>query len=155
LLAGLLLTAGAVGNLLGVKKGPYPAGIEQPSFREVCDFLRAHGDKAGLVISWNPRVVGLYADLPSAWYPFLPQDVVFDEYLKRVDAKYVLVYTGNEDDRQWLLPHLQHQPQSFRILFQNSAFLVYGVHWQENSRLSSYARAGEWRASTLYQIREK
>ena len=98
-------------------------GVEQVSFRQVCDFLRMHESSAGLVISWNPRVLGLYTNLPSAWYPFIAQDAAFDDYLARVHANYVLVYLDSEDDRRWLLPHLESRPQLFPVLFHNSDFL--------------------------------
>jgi hypothetical protein len=130
LLAGLLLAVGAAGNVWGMKKGAYPAGVEQASFHQACDFLREN-DKAGLVVSWNPRVLGLYTDLPSAWYPFVPQDTTFDEYLDRVHARYILIYLGNEDDRHWLLPHIQHQPRMFADVFHNPDFIVYAVNPSE------------------------
>lgn len=128
LLAGMLLAAGAVGNLRGMETGSYREGVEQASFRQVCDFLRTHENSAGLLISWNPRVLGLYTNLPSAWYPFVAQDAAFDDYLARVHANYVLVYLGSEDDRQWLLPHLERHPRLFPVLFHNSDFLIYTVN---------------------------
>jgi hypothetical protein len=127
LLAGMLLSAGVAANLRGMERGPYRSGVEQVSFRQVCDFLRMHERSAGLVISWNPRVLGLYTNLPSAWYPFIAQDAAFDDYLARVHANYVLVYLDSEDDRRWLLPHLESRPQLFPVLFHNSDFLLYAV----------------------------
>jgi len=126
LAAGLLLAMGAVANVIGMQKGAYQEGVEQPSFRQVSDFLQ-RSDKSGVVVSWNPRVLALYTDQPSAWYPFVPQDEVFDEYLNRVHARYILVYLRNEDDRQWLLPHIEHQRDLFPSVFHNRDFVVYTV----------------------------
>jgi hypothetical protein len=124
-LAGVLLAAGAAGNVRGMTKGAYTQGVEQPSFGELCSFLRGQDDKAGRVISWNPRVLALYTDLPSAWYPFVPQDEVFDQYLERVHARYLVVYLRSEDDRQWLTPHIERQPGAFADVFHNADFRVY------------------------------
>lgn len=122
---GLLLATGAFGNVMGMQKGAYPEGVEQPTFRQVCDFLRARDDKAALVVSWNPRVLALYTDLPSAWYPFVSQDSLFDQYLEHVHSRYILVYLRSEVDRRWLLPHIERQPQAFADIFRNPDFLVY------------------------------
>jgi hypothetical protein len=110
-----------------MQKGAYAEGVEQASFRQVCDFLRTQKRDTPVVVGWNPRVLALYTDLPSAWYPFVPQDSAFDQYLEHVHARYVLVYLRNEDDQQWLLPHIQHQTRGFADVFHNSDFLVYAV----------------------------
>jgi hypothetical protein len=125
--AALLLAVGAVTNLRGMEKGPYRAGVGQATFQQLCDFLRTRTN-GRLLVSWNPRVLALYTNLRSAWYPFVDQDEAFDAYLERVHAGYLLVYMGCDDDRQWLLPHIERQSSRFPLLFQNTDFSVYEVN---------------------------
>jgi hypothetical protein len=120
----VMLVAGIAGNVFGMEKGPYAHGVEQSTFTTTCSFIRAHLDRDALIVFWNPRVLALYTDTRSAWYP-KTSDVEFDRYLERVAADYVLVDLANEDDRQWLGPHVAHDPARFVPIFSNADFVLY------------------------------
>jgi len=133
-IAGILLVLGASVNLQAMDKGPYRQGVEQATFLETCRYIRAKVDASALVISWNPRVLALYTDRNSAWYPHTESDAEFANYLARVHATYVLLYAQGEKDKQWLAPHVKRQPQQFELIFENADFQFYRVR---NSRAPS------------------
>lgn len=123
--AGMLLALGAAFNLRGMEKGPYAQGVEQPTFTELCAFLRREVDAQALVVSWNPRVVALYTGLPSAWYPETDDQRAFDLYLDRTRADFVLVYSSGSADQHWLAPHIAREPARFALVFRNADFALY------------------------------
>jgi hypothetical protein len=122
-----LLAVGAAVNLDAMEKGPYRQGVEQSTFLETCQYIRTSVDVNAMVVSWNPRVLALYTDRTSAWYPYTERDDEFDGYLDRVHAAYVLLYTKGEKDNQWLAPHLTRQKERFQLIFSNADFRFYRV----------------------------
>jgi hypothetical protein len=124
----LMLAAGATGNVRGMEKGPYARGVAQSTFTSACSFIRANSDRDALIVSWNPRVLALYTDRRSAWYPEAADDAEFDRYLEQIAADYVLVYLAGEEDMQWLAPHIAHEPERFVPIFSNADFVLYHRH---------------------------
>jgi len=120
-----LLAVGVVFNLRGIDKHPYQEDVEQPQFMELRDFLRREVDPQALVISRSPRVLALYTDRRSAWYPETSDDGVFNAYLDRVGAGYVLVHIPQVEDQQWLEPHIDHDPADYSAVFRNAGFVLY------------------------------
>jgi hypothetical protein len=120
----LLLAGGAALNVRGMEKGPYAQGVEQPSFTALCDYVTHNVDHDALMVSWNPRVLALYTDRPSAWYPQNADDHDLDAYLQQIGERYVLVYSGNPEDAGRLGPHLEHA-SNFTPVFHNSDFELY------------------------------
>lgn len=125
--AGILLALGAAVNLHTMEKGPYRQGVEQATFLEACQHIRDSVDTNALIVSWNPRVLALYADRRSAWYPHTDKDEEFNGYLDRVHAKYLLLYMQGEKDNLWLAPHLRRQPERFELVFSNADFQLYRI----------------------------
>jgi hypothetical protein len=121
----VLLGLGAAVNLYAMEKGPYREGVEQATFLEVCRYIRGSVDADSMIISWNPRVLALYTDRTSAWYPYTESDDQFNGYLDRAHASYVLLYTKGQKDNQWLAPHLMRQPERFELVFSNQDFQFY------------------------------
>ncbi len=115
----VIVVGGAIFNL-GVEKGPYEQGVEQASFVDVCNFIRQETRRNALIVSWNPRVLALYTDRKSAWYPETASDREMDTYLRGVD--YVLLYAAHPADRDLIYPHVQ---TDFVRVFQNRDFSLY------------------------------
>jgi len=108
-----------------MEKGPYPQGVEQPTFAELTRYLRENVSENDLVICRNPRVVALHTDRRSAWYPLVSSDAEFERYLAETNAAYVLVYPQYEMDQQWLAPHVAGRSERFTEVFQNADFHLY------------------------------
>jgi len=123
-----LLILGTGFNVRGMEKGPYRQGVEQPTFLEASDFIRRNVDRDALVVSWNPRVLALYTDRRSVWYPETADDMGFERYLETIRAQYVLVYLMGERDKRWLAPHVTRQRSRFAEIFRNSDFALYRYH---------------------------
>jgi hypothetical protein len=123
--AGALLIIGTIFNIRGAVPGAFRAGVEQPAFTELAGFVRQNVDPDALVVSWNPRVLALYTDRRSAWYPRTADDAAFDSYLERTGASFVLVYLAGEEDARWVVPHIARQPAHFLAIFRNADFVLY------------------------------
>lgn len=117
----LVLATGAVLNVRGMDKGPYPEGIQQPTFTALCNYIDHNVPSGALIVSWNPRVLALYTSRRSVWYP---QDSTLSDYLERTHAAYVLVYGGNPEDTQVLGPYLQND-RDFTSAYRNQDFTLY------------------------------
>ncbi len=120
----VLLAIGVVFNLRGAEKGPYAQGVEQPSFIALCDYVTHNVSPEALIVSWNPRVLALYTDRRSAWYPQDSSDRELAGYLQQVGAEYALVYRGNPEDAGQLGPLLEHA-SDFALVLHNSDFMLY------------------------------
>jgi len=121
--ATLLLGVGY--NLRSLERGPFQEGVEQPAFLELAAYLQKQVNPDQLVISWNPRVIALYTNRRSAWYPETSDQAVFDAYLSRTGAAYVLVHSTGEEDQRWLEPHVAKHPDRFTEIFHNADFMLY------------------------------
>jgi hypothetical protein len=123
----VVLAIGCVTNIRGMESGPFPQGPEQPTFTELRRYLSSHLNSHDMLISWNPRVLALYTGLHTAWYPETADDAALDAYFQRTGASYLLLYSGNLDDRKYLAPHVAREPQRFLPVYYNSDFVLYRI----------------------------
>jgi hypothetical protein len=112
----VLLGIGGGLNVRAMAKGPYAQGVEQATFRPLCEYVTHNVNRDALIVSWNPRVVALYTDRRSAWYPEAASDQELADYLERVGAEYSLVYNGR--------PHME-RAIDFAPVFRNDDFVLY------------------------------
>jgi hypothetical protein len=134
---GGLLAAGAAANVVVAIRAPEPDGPEIPSFRQAAAWLRSHSHPGEVVVSWNPRVVALYTERPSAFYPTVPDPVLLGNYLDELHAKWVLTFSRSESDAHWLSPYAASHPERFEPVLRNADFVVYRV--RRGSDLPSFA----------------
>ena len=80
-----------------------------------------------VVVSWNPRVVALYTERLSAYYPPATDPVVLGKYLEKINAKWILVFARSDNDAQWLSPYVASHPGRFEPVWRNQDFPVYHV----------------------------
>lgn len=119
------LVLGSAGVLHGLDRGPYAQGVEQPTFRSLCDYLDRETDREDLIVSWNPRVLALYTGRRAAWYPERSTPDELEAYLRSVHARYVLIYSGNPGD-DVLRSFLKSRPAGeFVAAFVNPDFALY------------------------------
>ena len=109
------LAIGAIFNVANMEKGPYREGVDMPEFQQLVAWVRSNTPPDAMIVSWNPRVLTLYTDRPSAWYPQSPNQV--EGYLKQIHASYALIYKAVEEDHTLLRPAASAPP-----VFRNAAF---------------------------------
>jgi hypothetical protein len=126
---GCLVALAAVSalNVRAADRAPILEGVEKPTFVDVCAWIRQHLPADATLLSWNPRVLALYTDRPSAWSAQTRTVTEFNERLKDLRVSYVLVYESEEANRSWLVPHVQAQPERFQPVYRNPDFAVYRV----------------------------
>ncbi len=123
------LTVAVLGCALNVHaapRGPELEGVSRPSFIALCQFVE-HDATRGPIVFFNPRVLALYTNHASAWYPFTRDHVQFLRYLRRIHAAYVAVYANDADDRDWVEPHVRALAADFVPVYRNTEFTVYRV----------------------------
>ena len=94
------------------------------TFTATSEFIRRNLQPDALIVSWNPRVLALYTDRRSVWYPET-NAAELDRYLDRIAADYVLVYLAGEEDMRWLAPLIVREPERFTPVFRNVDFALY------------------------------
>jgi hypothetical protein len=126
--AGCLLVAlsASAMNLRTIETGPIKEGILQPTFQDVCSFLRDHTPANSLILSWNPRVFALYTNKASALYPQTGDEVgQFDAHIPAGYASVFLVYYRRELDERMLTPYFQANNARLHVVFENGDYRLY------------------------------
>jgi len=122
-----VLAFGSSLNVIATPRGPIEEGVLKPGFVSLCEFINRDVQPGSVLVSWNPRVLALYTNRPSEWYPKTDNDAAFERYLTETHAAYIAVYPSQEDDRRWLLPHVQQDRERYRMVYNNPDFSVYRV----------------------------
>ena len=124
---GILLIAGAMANVAAAARAPEPDGPEIVSFREAAAWIGNNVAAGEVVVSWNPRVVALYTERLSAYYPTAADPVLFGQYLEKMNAKWVLEFARSETDARWLSPYVASHSDRFDPVWRNRDFTIYRV----------------------------
>ena len=122
----LVALATSFANLRVAETGPVRDGVSQPSFAELCDFLRLNIPPDGLILSWNPRVLALYTGKHSALYPQDSSPEIFQRALPASGSRF-LVFHQQDLDRQSLSPYLNYAGPRLGKRFENSDFQVFAI----------------------------
>jgi len=122
-----VIVAGAAVNVHGMETGPYAQGVAQKTFLDAVSFLKDRGAEGGRLVSWNPRVLALYTNLESVWYPETSDDGILDSYFSEVNVRRILIYKGDEGDMRYLAPHISQESAHFKLEFHNVDFEIYSV----------------------------
>jgi hypothetical protein len=110
-----------------METGPYAQGVAQKTFLDAVSFLKDRGAEGGRLVSWNPRVLALYTNLESVWYPETSDDGILDSYFSEVNVRRILIYKGDEGDMRYLAPHISRESAHFKLEFHNVDFEIYSV----------------------------
>lgn len=122
---GVALIASAA-NLRMIQTGPISEGVSQPSFIELCEFLKRETPDDGLILSWNPRVFALYTNKRSAMYPNDIDPAGFERKLPNGRSR-LLVFYNQDLDRAVLGPYLERAGTKVSRLFENADFKVFAL----------------------------
>ena len=122
----LVAIATSFANLRVAETGPIRDGVSQPSFAELCDFLRLNIPADGLILSWNPRVFAFYTGKHSALYPQDSSPAIFERALPASSSRF-LVFHQQDLDRQSLSPYLNYAGPRLGKRFENSDFQVFAI----------------------------
>ncbi len=120
-----ILLLGSAGVLRGVDRGPYAEGVEQATFRSLCDYIDHQTDRNDLIVCWRPRLLALYTRRRTAWYPEQTTPDALATYLQSVHARYVLLYSGNSADAVLRALVLSRPEGEFVQAFENQDFSLY------------------------------
>lgn len=123
----LVLSGGAVMNVLQELQRPPVAGPGDRSFQQVVAWLRQHASARDLTISWKPRVVALYTGLPSSYYIFSEDPERFRQFVRRIGGKWIITYRPAEGDQRWLRSHIEREPDRYPLAFENEEFRIYRI----------------------------
>jgi hypothetical protein len=123
-LAAVLLLATGL-NLAHMETGPITDGIEKPSFQQLYRFIRNGTPENSRFIFWNPRVLALYTNHASAWYPHTEDTDRFLRFMRRIQTAYVILYGMEPADAVWLRPHIERARDQFELVYRNEDFEVY------------------------------
>jgi hypothetical protein len=111
-------------NVRAMETGPISEGVAKPSFASVCAFLRENTSADALLLSWNPRVFGLYTGRRSALYPQTADPAEFDAQMLPA-SRYALIYHEDDFNRELLKPYLERAGGRWRLVFNTGDFRVY------------------------------
>jgi hypothetical protein len=125
--SGVLLIAGAMANVAAAARAPEPEGPEIASFQEAAAWIRNNVAAGEVIVSWNPRVVALYTERLSAYYPPAADPASLERYLERMNAGWVLAFARSETDSRALAPLAASRPDRFDRVWRNRDFTVYRV----------------------------
>lgn len=123
----VFLIVGATANVVVAARMAAPEGPHLATFQEAAEWLKAHVSPDEVTVTWNPRVVALYTERPSAYYRPVSDPGAFAARLDEVKTKWLLVFERSESDAQWLKPYMMQHPQQFTRVWGNSDFTVYQV----------------------------
>jgi hypothetical protein len=121
----VLLAAGL--NVAHIRTGPFLEGVEKPSFQQLCQFVIHDTHSDSRIIFWNPRVLALYTNRAAAWYIRTEDPAHFLQFLKRMQASYVILYGPDTESGNWLRPIIERSPGHFEQVYRNADFQVYRV----------------------------
>ena len=118
--------ATSAANLRIIPTGPITEGATQPSFADLCAFLKSHTPDDGIILSSNPRVIALYTEKKSAQFPFKATESAFESSLPPASA-HLLVFYNHDLDRQLLTPYLAAAAGRISLQFENADFRVFAI----------------------------
>jgi hypothetical protein len=114
-------------NVAAAARAPEPEGPEIASFQEAAAWIRNNVAAGEVIVSWNPRVVALYTERLSAYYPPAADPASLERYLERMNAGWVLAFARSETDSRALAPLAASRPDRFDRVWRNRDFTVYRV----------------------------
>lgn len=119
-----VVLTGVAFNLSAIETGPIREGILEPSFADVCSFVRDKTPADALIVSWNPRVFALYTGRKSALYP---QTEKLREFEKRVPHSFstYVVYYSRQPDQERFRSLIGQAGPAFTPVFTNNDYRVY------------------------------
>jgi hypothetical protein len=118
--AAALLVAPAI-NLARIGSINQDSLIATPAFDQLCQQIGARTGAHDYVLFWNPRVLALYTGRPSSPYPPAGPPRV-QRFMDRVQPNYIVLDKDWEEDRKYLAPVIDSQPERYRTIFENAQF---------------------------------
>ncbi len=104
---------------------------------ETFQYIREHTDKTdknAIFIFRKPRVLTLFTDRRAAAYgypypthPYPADDSIQWNFFRKINAQYILANTEFKEDRKYLIPFIQRNHDSLKLVYSNSHFNLYKI----------------------------
>jgi len=129
-----LLLAPAI-NLARIRTFNQETLIARPTFDHLCQQIGARTGAHEYLLFWNPRVLALYTNRPSSTYP-LSNPLQVQRFLNRIQPNYIVYEKDWKEDRKFLAPVIEAQPQRYVTVYENAQFKLMEVVGAPNRRLN-------------------
>lgn len=106
---------------------PLESGVFIDTSQEMFGFIGTATPKNSVIIFFKPRAMGFFAKRPASVYHVPQDDRHLWNYLKEINASYVVVHRGFPLDLIYLNRFISRHPESFRRVFSNRDFRVYRI----------------------------
>jgi hypothetical protein len=123
-LAAMLLVD--AGNLAASERRAVEDGVLNPSFVELCQYVRSSTAPDAVFLFWNPRVLALYTERKTARYPDWEPERLWS-FVARLKTNYVIVFKSYEPDLLFPRRMLNRFPERFQRVYENREFQVFAV----------------------------
>ena len=113
-----------IGKYATLEYGSISEGIAKKETVELFEFVKQHTKEDDVLIFWKPRVLALFTGRRVSVYPQSPDDADFWEYLRHIQATYLLV---SFEDPPFLFHLVENYHDRFDSVYSNPDFTVYKI----------------------------
>ncbi len=114
--------------------GPLNVGVTRPETVALLDFVRTRTEPKDVFVFGKPRLLALFTGRPSAFYYGNNTDPQLWNYLRQVDARYLIVAKPDAlaqemdyEQPRLLAGFVSRHPQQLSVVYSNADFDVYAI----------------------------
>lgn len=126
-IAGLLY----IGSYRKQNYGTIRETVGLPSFNALCYYIRHNAGPNDTFVFYRARALTLFTDRPASVYFLDGTPALYNEqwnYLKRINAKYVIYSDLFKPDKDFLRPVLANHAGQLQPVYRNSDFIIFRVN---------------------------